>query len=471
MPDWLAPFHRPKMTSEEFKKMKAKYIAKHGYTMTVPGLRDIIMIGVEKSLDEGEVKAWRRKDWKYFSPERYEEIKKMKQKRKDKFLTMLASPTPHIIQNAGSIMTSIDDAQDALGTLAWIGMLAVKAAPRFLGPFLGGPIGWTMTAADTLNTVQRCGYKKIPRLETQSAMHWAEHNSAQPRKVRVKKAINTMKWTPHSSRVVEGLQTSGEVFGIGITLGALVGFGIESVTGPYRRVTGAKVKVKVDWPVLQHFTMKAQREARSSLSYIGSGLQTDDDEVMMMTAAHYLARQELLVGMKDWNAMENVEDPEEIELKAPVPENILTQEVLQEEGIGLEERIGWPHNNKPWSLVSDLINELDRPCQDFQRDFFELHKTDWLAYVFCGLNNDATCYTFATAEGEDQIIYDYAAAATVAAVMSHFGIYPALENPKNKMREFADQIDIWEARGIRPTLRDITDFCENKDILLTKFDW
>ena len=52
MADWTAPFHRPKMTTEEFKKMKAEYVAKHGYTMTVPGLSDIVHIGVPNKMTE-----------------------------------------------------------------------------------------------------------------------------------------------------------------------------------------------------------------------------------------------------------------------------------------------------------------------------------------------------------------------------------------------------------------------------------
>lgn len=469
MPDWTAPFHRSHMTTEKFKKMKAKYVAKHGYTMTVPGLSDIIRVDFDQPLDEGEVKAWKRKDYDYFSPERYEDIKKMKQKRKEKFLNMLGSPTPHIVNNAGSIMTSIDDAQDALGTLAFVGLIAIKAAPRLLGGLLSGPVGWTMAAADMLNTMQHLGAKKIPSLSSQMAMWRAEHNAAQSRKVQVMRAAKTMKWLPTKGRVIEAAQVAKDVFGIGLCLGPIVGFAIEAVAGPYRRLTGAKVQVKTAHPWWPGWTRGAQIAMRSAPCYAGSGLQTEDDEVMLMSMANYLCRQEVAVGMKGWNAMEEVENIDDIELKAPVPKNILTQEVILEEGLAIDGNIGWPHSSKAWALMTDIVNELDGPCQGFANDFDAMHKKDWWPYAFDGLNNDATCYTLATAEGEEQIKYEYTATVNVAQILTQFDLYPDPATPKAKMYEFAYQIETWEMMSIKPTLRDIMVFCDDKKISLIHF--
>jgi len=469
MPDWTASFRRPKMTTDKFRKMKAEYVAKHGYTMTVPGLSDIIKIGFDQPMTEGEVKAWKRKDKDYFSPERYEDIRKMKQRRKDKFNAMLASPTPHIVNNAGSIMTSIDNAQDALGTLAFIGLLAIKAAPRILGGALAGPVGWTMAAADMLNEIQRLGYKKLPGYTSKRAQWKAQHASTVSRKAKVKMAAKTMKWLPRQGRIIEAAQVSKDIFGIGLCLGPLVGFGIEAITGPYRRITGAKVSVKLPWPGLDAWTKGAMRAVRTMPMYMGSGLQTEPEEVMLMTMANYLARQELAVGMEGWNALENVENADEIELLAPYPTNVLTLEVIEEEGIAVNDIIGWPHSSKPWALETDIVNELDRPCQGFQNDFVELHKKDWWAYAFGALNNEASSQTFAVAEGEENVTYDFTALARTAGILSHFKITPDIDTPEGKMREFAEQVDIWEAMDIKPTLRIIENYCRGKEIDLVPF--
>jgi len=469
MPEWTASFRRPKMTTEKFMAMKAKYVAKHGYTITVPGLSDIIVINFDKPMTEKEVKAWKRRDYKDFSPERYEDIKRMKQKRKDKFLAMLASPTPHIVNNAGSIMTSIDNAQDCLSTLAWIGMLAIKTAPRILGPLLAPGIGWTMAAADMLNTLQRCGIKKIPALSSQTAMWKTEHASTVSRKTRVKSMAKTMKWAPSKYRIIEGAQVTKDVFGFGLCLGPLVGFAIQSVTGPYRRITGEKVNVKVPWPDLGHWSKVAHRFMYGAPTYMGSGLQTDPEEVMLMTMADYLSRQELFVSTQNWNALDNVENVDEIEQMAPIPWHPLTLEVIEEEGIPLKDLIGWPHNSKHSALLTDIMNELEQPCNGFQNDFMELHKDDWWGYAFGALNNDATCYTFATAEGEDQVEYSYTATAVVGQVLTNFKLYPDPATAPEKMQAFADKIDIWEAMEIKPDIRLIMDFCKDTGIGLLPF--
>ena len=469
MPDWTAPFHRPHMTTEAFKKMKAEYVAEHGYTITVPGLSDIIKLKFDQPLSEGEVKAWKRKDKAYFTPKRYEDIRLMKQRRKEKFLAMLASPTPHIVNNAGSLMTSIDDAQDALATLAFIGLLAIKAAPRILGQTISGPVGWTMTAAETLNQLQHLGMNKLARLPSQNAMYKAQHASPYSRKVKVKKMARAMKWMPHKGFLIEAAQVSNNVFGVGLCLGPLVGFGIDSVTGPYRIATGEPVYLKLPWPIHPGWTRLAKTAVRGMLPYMSSGLQTEPEEVMMMTMANYLVRQELLTGAKDWNAMENVVNMDKVELLAPYPTNALTLEVIEEEKIKVQDVIGWPHSSRPWALTTDIVKELDQPSQDFQRDFFELHKRDWWAYAFGALNNDATCSTLATAEGEDQIEYSFTAVATTTQVLTQMNRYPHPATPPQRMQLFADQMDIWEAMDIQPTYRDITEFCDSKGIYLKPF--
>lgn len=469
MPDWTAPFRRPRVTTESFKKLKADYVAKHGYTMTVPGLSDIIVLNLEEPMTAAETDAWKRRDWKYFSPVRYEGIRLMKKKRKDKFLAMLASPSPHVVNNAGSLMTSIDNAQDALATLTYIGMLAIKTAPRILGGLLGGPVGWCAWASEMLNALQYFWRGKVPVLSSQTAMWKAEHASTVSRKARVKMAAKTMKWAPDKYRIIEGAQVSKDIFGIGLCLGPIVGFAIEAIAGPYRRLLGQKVNVKVPWPDLDYWTRTAQLCTVGTVVYAGSGLQTDPEEVLLIAAANYLSGQELAVGLQGWNALDNVENIDEIEKMAPVPTNPLTLEVIEEEGINVADVIGWPHSSKPWALLTDVMNELDQPCNQFQDDFIELHKSDWWAYAFGALNNDATCQTFTLAEGEGQVEYSYTATAVVGQVLTNLKLCPDVNTPPEKMQAFADKIDIWEAMEIKPDIRLIMDFCALEGIHLENF--
>ena len=469
MPDWTAPFHRPKMTTEEFKKMKAEYVAEHGYTITVPGLSDIIHIGIPKEMSEEEIALWKARKYDEIPPARLEEIKKMKQKRKDKFLAMLASPTPHIVNNAGSIMTSIDDAQDALGTLAFIGRVAIAAAPRIIAKVLTGPVGWTMTAAETLNLVQHLGHQRLGAKKGKRAKDAATQDNPKSKMYKIKKALKTKSIWPSQGRIIEALQVSDNIFGVGICLGPIVGFMIESVAGPIRRITGAKVGVKVDWPVLSHFTMKAQRQARSQLAYIGAGLQTEPDEVISMAMANYLSHQELLTHATGVNAFDNIEDLGSVEIAAPTPSNILTREVIEEEGIRIEDVCGWPHSNRKWALISDIGPEYDSPCKDFQSDFMKLHDHDWYGFAYGALTTQATGHIFSEIEGTDNVGYDYTAQSKWAHTMLDNELMLEPGQSEDKINLLIHEIEQLEETRERPTLRNILEFCKENEIILKEF--
>ena len=178
MPDWSAPFAIPKYTSAEFRKMKADYVAKHGYTITFPGLYDIVKIPIEKPMTEQEKYDWSRGSYGEFSETRLYEIQRMKKKRKDKFLAMLASPAPEVVTNAGIFMTAIDNAQDALYTIGVLGILGARFMPPPITAALALPIGAVMTAAGALNIIQSLGKKGLPGKEAKRA--WQKKTGVDP---------------------------------------------------------------------------------------------------------------------------------------------------------------------------------------------------------------------------------------------------------------------------------------------------
>jgi len=457
------------MTTREFRIMKAKYVAKHGYTITVPGLSDIIHLGLEDPMTDKEKDLWKKRRYDEIPEHRLAEIRAMKQKRKDKFLAMLASPTPHVINNLGSIMTSIDDAQDALGTLAYIGRVGMAIAPRLIGKALAGPVGWTMTAAEILNLVQHLGYKRLGSKKAKREKDAATKNNPKSKLQKVKDAMRLKKIWPSQGRIIEALQVSDNIFGVGVCLGPIVGFGIEAVTGPMRRITGARVEVKVPWPILSHFTMKAQRQARSQLAYIGAGLQTDDDEVMAMAFGNYLSRQELLTMASGWNAIDNVDDLGTVEIHAPIPENILTIEVLEEAGINIDDVVGWPHNDEKWLAIADIPKYYDTPCKQFHNDYMAIHNHDWIGFTFGGLCTEATSHTLASCEGEYQVVYDYTPGSKWAHIMLDNGLMLEPIQPKIAFARMEYEIIRLDRYREKPTMRNINSFCSKHRIKLRSF--
>ena len=329
MANWTAPFTIPKYTSEEFRKMKAAYIAKHGYTITFPGLYDIIKIPIEKKMTEQEVKDWKAKRWDKFSENRLYEIKRMKKKRKDRFLAMLGSPTPEVVSNVGSFMTSIDNAQDCLFAIGAMGFLAMRFAPPPIAAAVALPTGAVMTAANALNVIQALGRKGMPGIEAKRA--WQRKTGIDPwsKKGRIKYAEALMKTFPKKAIAIQALQVTNDIFGVGLCLGPIVGLFFDVIAGPIRRIYGDKVTVKLPIPTYDEFCKAAQYYGRTTAAYFYPGVQTSDEEVVGMMLAHWLSQVALYSGTKDVPGWKNFNNLDDIELRAGKPNNIRFREINQ----------------------------------------------------------------------------------------------------------------------------------------------
>jgi len=468
MPDWTAPFHRPHMTTAEFEKKKAEYNAKYGYTITLPGLSDIIHLGFEKKMTAQETKDWKARKYDQFSTERLDEIRKMKQKRKEKYLAMLGSPTPHVVRTAGSILTSIDDAQDALSTLHVIGRMAVKLAPRILGKMFMGPVGWILTAADVLNAVQHIGRMATMPMVSKRNKDKATSNNPFSKKAKIKRAARLMKKFPSKGEVIEILQTTDQVFGVGICLGPIVGAVQDIAFGTYRTLLGQPVKLNPGLPEVMPWTATAQRMSKAMTLYTGAGHVTDDEELMVVTMASHYAQQELLTAQADWNPFDHIIDVDQTEVQAPWPTNPLSLEVIEEEGIPLENVIGWPHNSLPWAATTDIVNEYDAPARAWLKGNMQAHEHDWIGYAFGQTATETAFHALANVEGEEALSYDYTGQSKFASIMLERGLMLDDAQPAEKPKLLITWIEALEYQSIKPTLKNILAFCRDKQIRLLK---
>ncbi|MDA3834202.1 MAG: hypothetical protein PF495_12495 [Spirochaetales bacterium] len=468
MPDWTAPFTIPKYTTAEFRAMKAAYIAKHGYTITIPGLYDIIKLPIETPMTEQETKDWKARRYDVFSEHRLYEIREMKKKRKDKFLAMLASPAPEVISNAGAFMTAIDDAQDALFTIGALGIAAMRFSPPSVAAVLALPTGVVITGANALNVIQSIGVRGLPGKTAKRV--WQKKTGIDPwsKKGRIVYAKHLIKTFPKKAILIQALQTTNEVFGVGLSLGPIVGLFIDSIAGPVRRLFGQKVTVKYPIPTYSEFCAAAQHNARTAAAYFYPGPQTADEEILGMMMAHWLSQMTLYSETRELPGWTNYNNIEELELQMPLPRNILTLEVMEEEGIKPERVCNWPHSGKRWALATEIAEEYDKPCQDFFNQYMAMHDKDWIGHIFKTLACDAHFYTMAITEGEDQVEVDYTVTSKICSKLLEGRMYPAVEQPIEKVQELGDQIDLWEKLDYNPSTREIIKFCENKRIVLAK---
>lgn len=469
MADWGAPFTIPKYTSEEFRTMKAKYIAKHGYTITFPGLYDIIKLPIERPITDQEAKDWKSKRWHKFSENRLYEIRQYKQKRKEKFLAMLGSPTPEIFRNAGMLMTAIDNAQDCLFTIGTLGILGMRFSPPPVASAIALPTGVVLSAANALNIIQSLGRKGLPGILAKR--EWQKKTGIDPwsKKGRIKYAKHLMKTFPVKAAIIQGLQTTEEIFGVGLSLGPIVGLFEDVIAGPIRRISGAKVSVKWPIPTYDEFCKAAQYYGRSTFAYFHPGVQTSDEEVLTIMAAHWLGQVALYSGTKDIPGWENYNDLEDIELRASRPTNILTLEVIEEEGLDVNDICGWPHSSKDWAPATELVEEYTTPCQNYFYEYMGMHDKDWIGYIFKTLAGDATYYTMAVAEGEDQVQEDWTPISRTGSILLEYRMYIDPDQPRKKVEIIEDEMERWEKFSINPTLKGILSFCEVHQIKIVNF--
>jgi len=420
-------------------------------------------------MTDQETKDWAAKRWDQFSDARLYQLRKWKQNRKDRFLAMLGSPAPEVVTNTGALMTAIDDSQDALFTLGGLGVLAMRFSPPPVAAVLALPTGLALTGANALNVVQAFGRQKLPGKA--SKRQWQKKTGIDPwsKKGGIKYARHLVKSFPVKAGILQALQTTNEIFGVGLSLGPIVGLFIDSIAGPVRGIFGAPVKVDYNIPTFDEVTHASQEFLRNNPAYYYTPLQTSDEEVITMAMSHWLSMSTLYAGTKDVPGWENFQDHQDIEIRIRTPTNILTREVIQEEGLDPDTITVWPHNSKHWAPLTDIAAEYSAPAQDFFNEYTRLHDKDWLGFIYKTLTCDSTMYTLATAEGEDQVTEDYTAPAKAASILLENRLYPDPDQPAETLKLLADQLDLWELAGISPSLRDVLDFCDRNAVPLLPF--
>ena len=468
MADWLAPFHAPKLEPEEFTEAKSKYVAEKGYTITVPSLSDIIHIGTVEPMNDFERDAWKHKEFNKLSDERYEELRKDKARKKERYKAMLSSPTPNILKNAGAILTSLDDCQDALTTLSVVGKLAMHFAPRIIGKALLGPVGWIMTASDCINLVMTLGRLFVMPMMGKRTGDLATGDNPFSKKARVARAKRLSNHFPTKGNLIEVAQTTDQIFGVGLCLGPIVGFVEDVVTGGIRSAFGQPVRVAWNPPQSSPALHPAARVPKAALMVLSSGYQPDDDTLNQVMIANYLAQQELFSNSEGWNALDQVEDINTCEISTPVTTNLLTQEVIDEEHAGSEYFGGWPHSNKPWAPIDDILNELAAPAKDSLRAMMEYHAHDWNGFLLGAMATGSHFYTMGALEGEDQVRYDYTAQSKFKSIILGAGFYPDPTTSQSKLDRLAWYLDYFEESKRAIHLTQIIDICETLQIKLLK---
>lgn len=466
MPDWTAPFQIPKLTDDEYRAAKAKYVAEHGYEVTMPGLEDIIVFGAPEPMSPSEENRWKHKEWDTFAPARLEELKKIKEKKRERYNDMLASPVPDLVQNAGSILTAIDNAQDAISTIACIGRVAMHLAPRALGRLFAGPVGWLLTVSDVLNVMMELGSLFTLPMVSKRTLGSVARAHPLSKTAKLRRARKLQKRFPGFTDLVQGLQTTAEVFGVGISLGPVVGFVQGLIWGGIRELQGKPIKWNIPLPELT-IPETAGLEAMNSATYaLAHPHNTDDMMIMELLLANHYSHQIAMPLQREWNALDQVENLEYAEVQTPQPKNILTIEVIEEEKGPDPRGAVWPGTNSAWAQMQDAAEIAHKNAAENVRRFLARNEHNWLGFAGGGLSCETATYALANLEGEEEVVYDYTATTKVGNNLLEAGYYPDPSQPRKKLDAFEQFLGDVETFGLPTSKVAILAFCKENEIQL-----
>ncbi len=234
--------------------------------VTIPGWDDTIHLAPRTALSPNDVRAHfraqRRGEPSPLTPQQQAELER-RQKIRERIQN---SASPDYAQAFGQMLTAIDNVQDALITLSVVGRIVLWPVSKILGRAVPG-LGWVLLASDLLNLLTFIGQLAIPlyaalcKSPTQALAAgvpaavfgralktevWtlAELNPFS-RRARAVRRLTASRLMPTVSEALQVAQTTDQWFGVGVSLGAIVGAITESAYGLEARLRGKPVEVKL----------------------------------------------------------------------------------------------------------------------------------------------------------------------------------------------------------------------------------
>jgi len=453
--DFPVKFHR--FTTEEFDRKKAEYVAKYGYTMNIPGFRDIVKLGIDKPPNELELAQYKAKDVDALGGIRYQEIKDHMARKKESFLRMMGSPTPTWINNIGTTMTFLDDINDSAGTLSVVCRTAAHLLPKTAAKAFMGPAGWALTIADIANVAMTVMRSPITYVVSKGDLSKASATNPFVKEAKVKRADRLKRLKPSKGEIIEGLQTTKNVFGIGLSLGPIVGAVIEAFTGPYRVLTGKKVNVNWPIPDLSYLEEGAMRGLLAGQTLSNGGQELSDEDHTKVYLVANMATQVLYPLFQEYHPVDQIEGIENIELTAPRPKHPSTKLLFEEEGIDADKHIGFLYADRDHVPASELMDiGFDHNLDSFL-EYAENTKHTQMGFIGAQCVNDFAQNSLSLWEDEDQVELDFHPVEKACFKIMDNQHYFEEKVEQKHLELFANQVMSYHSRGVEPSFSMIRD--------------
>jgi len=350
--EWKSPVSLPRYPDEEMKRKKAEYTDKYGYYVSFPKIRDIIHVKRHEEPDQREYDLWRKGDRRGLGNRRFDEIDQIIIDKRRRYNQLQGSPVPTVVANRVSELTFLDDLNDTLGTAALVARFAAKLAPRALARFFLGPAGWLLLAAEVVGLIYHMMRKfyMTPAYCIMGKRMFGKYGKMNPftKKAKARRARKLRRLTPSKGEIIEALQVTDSMFGIGLCLGAIFGFAFDVVAGTVRSIKGEQVTWFGTPPPMQEYEKKSFAAIRNAQIAAHINPILTDQEQAGMYFALFSAAQVVQAYNKDFDIIDNLVSLEGFEIEAPTPKHPTTLHVLYEAGWNGRDGIGWPGADQRW---------------------------------------------------------------------------------------------------------------------------
>jgi len=465
---WIeSPFKFPKFSDEEFEARRVAYQAKYGTKINIPGFEDIVHWKLPTRISTDDMAAHRfAKKRKLPSPLTPQQLL-MLTARKYRFLKALASPTPAWLRNVGAIQNALDNAQDAMTTTAVLGRWAAKLAPRLLGRAF--PVfGWVLLGGEIINFANVFTWMRFAGNPTSCKKMDVGNKNPFHHKAALARARKMRRSWATVGEMIEILQTTDSMFGVGLSLGGIVGAAtdvIASLTLPMEKPPWylPMIPPKPD-PIFQRAVIELIRQLKSAFTQPNKSVQKqikyfknamilstfkDDVPKNFHTQAYITANTAAQVIGPWWaeaDILTKFKDLRQIKIPALPIDNPITQDILEDQRIDPDEPQKWPHLDVQVATAEELLftyaplikDSLQTYCMRYRRDY------EGMIGAWAAVDFHDTMLSLLSDDGEIRV--GRTAWANVAQQMTESIQLIPPDTPEETIAAFADWVGAFERR-------------------------
>lgn len=377
------------------------------------------------------------------------ETQKFRKRRRAQRLAQ--SKIPEIVQEIGTIMNWFDDIEDFLVTATTLLRIVLpKIAPRLL-PY----VGWVLLVADIINLIQPWRYL-MPSGTAGKGEAWKLKDLnpfGTKAKIRRQKAL--LRKIPTIGEWIEILQTTDQLFGVGLSFGPLIGAAEELLFG---LIHSGETK----WEL---YPAKDPVNEACRLQLAGAGMNRALKYLEFEDFLHYAVATSYSFSILQWwyepQDISTLERNEHLSITPPPTDNFITKAILEELGFSPTQAWNWPLPGRPRTVkVSDLtiddVTELVNQWKELMTNA-PVMQLDWfLGSIMVQTAKDSVAIISAD---PDNIDFAPTQETSIMLRMLEQGISPYILDTQEDWQKLINSVERYvRTNGYYPTLAEYEEF-------------